>query len=154
MVSWLIIIQYMHMQGPRPDWDKFDFGLIMRTTAVSALLTSAPLRVAVVGAGAIGSEFARNHFGRQTGTVVVSVVDCDSAAAAELASGISSQVRRSDVEPVRTFTDLSRALETCDTNIVYVGTPPSTHCALVKMALAAGKHVLLEKPLAASASAS
>ena len=39
-------------------------------------------------------------------------------------------------------------LEACD--IVYVGTPPASHHELVAAALGAGKHVLLEKPVAAS----
>ena len=39
----------------------------------------APLRVCVVGAGAIGREFALRHLGPGTGTEVASVVDADEA---------------------------------------------------------------------------
>ena len=50
------------------------------------------------------------------------------------------------------YRTLSAALEgEKDARLVYVGTPPSTHSALVCEALAAGRHVLMEKPLAASA---
>jgi predicted dehydrogenase len=50
------------------------------------------------------------------------------------------------------YRTLSAALEgEKDAGLVYVGTPPSTHSALVCEALAAGRHVLMEKPLAASA---
>lgn len=103
-------------------------------------LFAPPLRVAVVGAGAIGGEFALRHFGRLTGTSVVGVVDCNEAAARSLASSVGCP----------SFTSLREALEACDPELIYIGTPPSTHRELVEASLAASRHVLLEKPLAAS----
>ena len=47
-----------------------------------------PIRVAVIGAGAISTEFANKHFGTVTGTSVVGVVDCNEAAANSLASDV------------------------------------------------------------------
>ena len=44
--------------------------LLLMLSSLGSLLSAPPLRVAIVGAGAIGTEFALNHFGRQTGTVV------------------------------------------------------------------------------------
>ena len=41
------------------------------------------------------------------------------------------------------------ALDTVD--IVYIATPAATHCAFALQALAAGKHVLVEKPMTTSA---
>ena len=117
-------------------------------SSLGSLLSVPPLRVAIVGAGAIGSEYALYHFGRATGTVVVSVVDCNGEAASTLASSLDKQNGRKRQDRVRACTDLSQALTSCD--IVYIGTPPSTHCELAKQSLTAGCSVLLEKPLAAS----
>ena len=48
------------------------------------------LRVAVVGAGSIGREFALHHFGDATGTVVAAVVDRDWERAKRLAADVGS----------------------------------------------------------------
>jgi predicted dehydrogenase len=47
-----------------------------------------------------------------------------------------------------TTTDYRQVLEHADIQGVVIATPASTHYELVKMALEAGKHVLVEKPLA------
>lgn len=122
------------------------------------------MRVAVVGAGSIGREFATLHFGSATRTKVVSVIDKDEALARTLAADVGSVQAGASVvgssgyravpdrvrgRPVPHFTELSKeALDACE--CVYVGVPPSSHAALVRQALRAGKHVILEKPLAAS----
>lgn len=51
--------------------------------------------------------------------------------------------------PVQSATLLADVLDHVDA--VYIGTTPTSHKVLVLQALAAGKHVLLEKPVAASA---
>ena len=124
------------------------------------------LRVAVIGAGSIGREFALHHFGAHTGTRVVSVVDIDIDAAKRLAADVGaaqagaavvgrnrykSQVAASELgEPVAHASELAAPiLDGCD--MVYVGVTPSAHKNIVLCALAAGKHVLLEKPLASTA---
>lgn len=48
------------------------------------------------------------------------------------------------------LTSLSEALALPGIDAVAVATPPHSHCAIVLEALAAGKHVLCEKPFAAS----
>ena len=53
-------------------------------------MSASPLRVAVVGAGSIGREFALEHFGRTTQTRVVAICDLDLKAAAALASDVSA----------------------------------------------------------------
>ena len=134
--------------------------------ASAAISSAAPLRVCVVGAGSIGREFALHHFGPSTNTVVSAIVDLDSEAARALAADVGSvqsgasvvgdnryqtTVSSCEGEPVATGASLdATVLEGCD--IVYVGTPPASHRALVLAALDAGKHVLLEKPVAASGS--
>ena len=47
-------------------------------------------------------------------------------------------------------TDLAPLLQRSDIDIVDVSTPPATHLPLAEQALAAGKHVVLEKPLVGS----
>jgi predicted dehydrogenase len=49
---------------------------------------------------------------------------------------------------VPTYTELDRLLADPDLKAVAIATPPSTHYPLVLQALEAGKHVLVEKPLA------
>jgi predicted dehydrogenase len=132
--------------------------------AISSTASAAPLRVCVVGAGSIGREFALHHFGPSTNTVVSSIIDVDFEAARALAADVGSvqsgasvvgdskyqaTVSSCEGEPVATGASLdASALTACD--VVYVGTPPASHRALVLAALDAGKHVLLEKPVAAS----
>ncbi|CAE8599806.1 unnamed protein product [Polarella glacialis] len=124
----------------------------------------AALRVAVVGAGSISREFALQHFGPQTHTEVACVVDVDEDRAKVLAADVGSiqagaavtgdrkyksKAVRQIGTPVPHFTGLTgSALDSCD--VVYVGTTPASHLALVSQALAAGKHVILEKPISAS----
>ena len=128
------------------------------------VFTSSPLRVCVVGGGSISREFALHHFGDATSTVVSSVVDLDEGRALQLATDVGSvqagAVVRDDGTayraaasetrgtPVPHATSLGGVVDGCD--IVYIGTTPGAHAPLVLEALDAGKHVLIEKPLAAS----
>mmetsp|Transcript_48301 Transcript_48301/g.126297 ORF Transcript_48301/g.126297 Transcript_48301/m.126297 type:complete len:393 (+) Transcript_48301:17-1195(+) len=124
----------------------------------------AVLRVAVVGAGSIGREFALRHFGPHTRTAVTSIVDIDPAAAERLAidvgsvaagawvmgGGYSETVSERLGTPVAFDTALTdNILAACDA--VYVGTTPNSHRELALRSLASDKHLLLEKPLAVSA---
>jgi predicted dehydrogenase len=54
---------------------------------------------------------------------------------------------------VRTTADFAEVLADPTVDAVAVATPPRTHYTLVKQALEAGKHVLVEKPLATDAAA-
>lgn len=132
--------------------------------AAAAAAAASPLRVAVVGAGSIGREFATRHFGPGTGTAVSCVVDATESRAEALAAdvgsvqagarltgdiGYRSRPASSRGRAVPHFRELGEAaLEGCD--CVYIGTTPASHAALVQRALGAGKHVILEKPIAAS----
>ena len=60
-------------------------------------------------------------------------------------SGLRRPRRGSNVPWVRDYTDI---LSDPDIDAVVVATPPKTHHTLVKAALLAGKHVMVEKPLA------
>jgi predicted dehydrogenase len=52
---------------------------------------------------------------------------------------------------VRTCSGFERVLGDATVDAVAIATPPATHYRLVKQALEAGKHVLVEKPLATTA---
>jgi predicted dehydrogenase len=55
------------------------------------------------------------------------------------------------VPGVPVYSDLDRVLSDPEIDAVVVATPPSTHHTLASAALRAGKHVLVEKPLAKTA---
>jgi predicted dehydrogenase len=98
------------------------------------------MRVAVVGAGYWGPNLVRN-FGSSPDWDLVAVCDLDVARAAQVV-GQHSTV---EVEP-----SLQALLARDDVDAVAVATPAETHCAIALAALEAGKHVLVEKPLASS----
>lgn len=96
------------------------------------------LRAGVLGAGAFGriharkyAEDARVHF--------VGVYDPDDERAGQLA----------DTHGAESFASLDALLTEID--ILTIASPPSFHAANARAALLAGKHVLVEKPLATDA---
>jgi predicted dehydrogenase len=97
-----------------------------------------PLRTAVVGYGYWGPNLVRNVIERpELGFAGLCERDAERAAA------FSS---RNPGAPV--FADLAELLADPTLDAVLVATPPHTHHAIVRAALEAGKHVLVEKPLA------
>lgn len=99
--------------------------------------------VAVIGAGYWGPNLARN-FRASADWDLVAVCDLDAAKAARVVG------ERSTVE---VETDVARLLARDDLDAVAIATPARTHAPLAKAAFAAGKHVLVEKPLAETVSA-
>jgi predicted dehydrogenase len=95
--------------------------------------------VGVVGVGCWGSQHMRVL--RST-TGVAAVTGIDQRYAGEGGG------QTPDCDGVR-FADLAEALPCVDA--VVIATPPSSHAALGLLAIAAGKHVLIEKPLAVTA---
>ncbi|WP_454048561.1 Gfo/Idh/MocA family protein [Cellulomonas sp. Marseille-Q8402] len=97
-----------------------------------------PLRVAVIGAGYWGPNLARN-FRTAPDWDLVAVCDLDAERARRVVGP------RSTVEVVTSAAEL---LARDDLDAVAVATPAATHVGLVLAALDAGKHVLVEKPIA------
>ncbi len=96
------------------------------------------MSVAVVGAGYWGPNLARN-FRADPGWDLVAVCDLDADRARSVIGARST---------VEVETSLARLLARDDLDAVAVATPARTHAAVASAAIAAGKHVLVEKPLA------
>jgi predicted dehydrogenase len=98
------------------------------------------VRVAVIGAGYWGPNLIRN-FTASPRTRVVAVCDRDPARLQRVQA----------LNPAAaTTTDLEAVLGRTDIDAIAIATPVHTHAGLGLAALRAGKHVLVEKPLAAS----
>jgi len=96
------------------------------------------LRVGVVGAGVFGTYHARKVVGCDRASLV-GVFDADGARATALATETGAD----------RFETVSALLQACES--VMIATPAHTHFELAEAALKAGKHVLVEKPLALAA---
>ncbi|CAN5282646.1 Gfo/Idh/MocA family oxidoreductase [soil metagenome] len=99
-----------------------------------------PVRVAVIGLGYWGPNLVRNLFELESADLVLV---CDRRAEAV------DQVRRR-YPSVRGTTSVDDVLEDSNVEAVVVATPIGTHLELARASLSAGKHTLVEKPLADS----
>src|SRR6476646_1054766 len=99
------------------------------------------LRVAVIGCGYWGSKHAR---------VFHTLDDVDEVVHVDAREDRLSALRRA-FPGTRECATLQAALPLVDA--VVVATPPTAHVSLALCALAAGKHVLVEKPLATTTAA-
>ena len=91
-----------------------------------------------VGAGLWGRSWAEEVVCRTRGFSLAGIVD-----AAEV-----SRAWAAETLGVPAFRTLERALAICAPDVVVLVSPPATHRRLAEMALAAGCHVVSEKPFA------
>ncbi|WP_426226775.1 Gfo/Idh/MocA family protein [Pseudarthrobacter sp. DSP2-3-2b1] len=98
------------------------------------------LKIAVVGAGYWGPNLARN-LQASVDWDLVAICDLDIERAAKLAATLGG---------IPVVESLDELLDTFDVDAVAIATPARTHYGTVMTALRAGKHVLVEKPLADS----
>ena len=110
-------------------------------TASKNPLSSSTLGVAVIGYGYWGPNIVRN-FANTDGARVVSVSDLDAQKLALV------RRRHPDVAVTTDFRDL---LNNTRIDAIAIATPVHTHYELALAALAAGRHILIEKPLAQTA---
>lgn len=82
------------------------------------------------------------HYARRQGSRIAAVVDPSPQAAAALA-------RRTP--GAATYADLGAMLESVHPRVVHLCTPLASHAALASQAVAAGAHVLVEKPITPTA---
>ncbi|MBB5642789.1 Gfo/Idh/MocA family protein [Cryobacterium roopkundense] len=108
---------------------------------MTALNTETRLRVAVIGAGYWGPNLARN-FSTGADWELVAICDVDAGRGQALADRLGGAVA--------VYTDLEDLLALDNLDAVAIATPARTHHGIVLAALRAGKHVLVEKPLADS----
>ncbi len=96
------------------------------------------MKIAVVGAGYWGKNLIRNIY--QFGALDTV---CD-------VNGASMEKIKKTFPGVETKTDLLSVLDNPEIQAAVIATPASTHYAVAKQCLAAGKHVLVEKPFTLS----
>ena len=94
--------------------------------------------IGVIGTGNMGADHARRLSGKVSGARVAAVFDVDQARANEVARSIGavSLAHARDV------------IDHAEVDAVVIATPGETHAELTIAAIAAGKPVLCEKPLA------
>jgi predicted dehydrogenase len=102
-------------------------------------VSEGPVVTAVVGAGGWGRNHVRN-FAALPGAELRYVCDRDEAVLART---------QADYPGVRVDGDLARVLRDEELEAVVVATDAPNHFAVARAALEAGKHVLVEKPVAA-----
>lgn len=98
------------------------------------------LKVAVIGAGYWGPNLARNFKASQAWELCA-IVDMDVERALKIAGPLGD---------VPVFASLEDLLNAGDVDAVAIATPARTHHGVAMTAMRAGKHVLVEKPLAAT----
>lgn len=94
--------------------------------------------VGVIGAGVMGAEHARLLASEVSGARLVAVADADLPRARAAAGGAMAT------------TDAEALIAAADVEAVLIASPDATHHRLVLAAIAAGKPVLCEKPLASN----
>lgn len=94
------------------------------------------IKVGIIGAGHIAHIHAR-HSTRVVGTRLTAIADMHLPKAEELAASYGATAYESVVS----------LLSGAEVDAVIVATPTETHGPIVEQALAAGKHVLCEKPM-------
>lgn len=99
---------------------------------------SGDLHVALVGYGFAGRTFHAPLIGAVPGLRLTCVV-----------SGDAGKVHR-DLPGMRVERDAGNAIEDGSIDLVVIATPNDTHAALARAALAAGRHVVVDKPFVLS----
>jgi len=99
-----------------------------------------PLRAGIIGTGFMGGVHARAV--RSAGHLVSRVAGSNPATAAAAADRLGATASAASVEEL---------IDSAEVDVVHVCTPNATHADFAERALAAGKAVVCEKPLATSA---
>jgi predicted dehydrogenase len=99
------------------------------------------MRLGIVGTGSVGNVHARAA--ARNGVSVVAAWDANAVAAESLARGMAGLGQPTQASP-----SLADLLRRSDVDAVAIATPNFLHAEHAIAALLAGKHVLLEKPMA------
>src|SRR5258706_205402 len=95
-----------------------------------------------VGVGLIGSQFVTSIHAEALRTCAQAEIR---AVASPTPGNAQAFAKRHDI--AKHFTDYRELLKLQDVDMVVVGVPNDLHCAITLAAAAAGKHVVMEKPL-------
>src|SRR3954452_2464585 len=98
------------------------------------------VRVAIAGTGFIGAVHARSA--RLAGASLVGVAASSPESGRRAAAALGAE---------RAFETAQELVVAPDVDVVHICTPNHLHVPLAEAALAAGKHVILEKPIALDA---
>jgi myo-inositol 2-dehydrogenase/D-chiro-inositol 1-dehydrogenase len=101
------------------------------------------LRFGLIGCGRHGERYLRHVLADVPGATAVALWRRDAAQAQRLAANYGVMAER----------ELEALLDRRDVDAVIIATPPACHARELELALAAGKPVLVEKPLAESLAA-
>ena len=115
-------------------------GAIAARGTEGAAAPSATLRAGIVGTGFIGRVHARSA--RLAGAGIAGVV----ASSPERGAAAAEELRAA-----RAFASAEELIASDDVDVVHICTPNHLHVPLTLAALAAGKHVVCEKPVALDA---
>ena len=103
------------------------------------------MRMIQVGLGPWGLDWARDVLPVVPAVTVVARVDNDREGRIKAAEILGEP-------PNLSYPTLSAAVDAAEADAVLVTVPLAAHAAIVREALAAGKHVLVEKPFTETAS--
>ncbi len=105
-------------------------------------MVAKPLNIAIAGAGGIAAIHAQ--------ACLQSPDLCQITAVCDIFPEKAEQLIAEHQLPAQAFPTLEKALAQAEIDAVCICLPPEAHCAAALTALRAGKHVLCEKPMAAS----
>ncbi|PPF60697.1 gluconokinase [Clavibacter michiganensis] len=128
---------------PRVDAHRADAAPSAGQEGAPAAVVHEPIRVAIVGCGVIGTHHAR-VLAEHPEFRVAALVDVTAATADELADVVVDELR---ADRPRVFAHLGDMIREDAAELVVICTPSGLHIGLAEEALAAGLHVVIEKPL-------
>jgi predicted dehydrogenase len=97
------------------------------------------IRVGVVGCGVVAAAYYLPYLRRQPDVALVAVCDTNPTRAAACARLFGARTY---------YTDYQAMLDGADLDAVFILTGPTSHARFTLAAVSAGKHVLLQKPMA------
>jgi len=98
------------------------------------------INVGIIGMGVISRVYCTN---------IMSISNANLVAIADIDSKVVERAKRA-YNIKKAYTNYHDLLEQSDVDCVIISTPPSTHADIAVDAAKAGKHILIEKPIAAA----
>lgn len=128
---------------------------IKHTAAAAAAISVAPavfsactspaekINVALIGCRSMGWSDLTSFLKKGNNVECLALCDVD----AKILENRASEVEKKTGTKPQTFSDFRKVLENPDIDAVIIGTPDHWHAIIMMMALQAGKHVYVEKPM-------